>query len=40
LVGGPAQDWQRLSMVNAPSRGNSLGVWKMATIVPTDPQEV
>ncbi|KAG2492426.1 hypothetical protein HYH03_009369 [Edaphochlamys debaryana] len=34
-----SRDWQRLSMVNAPSRGNSLGVWKMATIVPTDPEE-
>ncbi|EFJ40325.1 hypothetical protein VOLCADRAFT_119992 [Volvox carteri f. nagariensis] len=32
-------EWQRLSLVNAPSRGNSLGVWKMATIVPTDPSE-
>lgn len=29
-----------MSIVNAPSRGNSLGVWKMATIVPSDPKEV
>ncbi|GFR50917.1 hypothetical protein Agub_g13235 [Astrephomene gubernaculifera] len=35
-----SKDWQRLSMVNAPSRGNSLGVWKMATIVPSHPAEV
>ncbi|GLC57318.1 hypothetical protein PLESTB_001211200 [Pleodorina starrii] len=33
------KEWQRLSLVNAPSRGNSLGVWKMATLVPTDPAE-
>lgn len=26
-------------MVNAPSRGNALGVWKMATLVPTAPDE-
>lgn len=35
----PVQEWQRLSMVNAPSRGNSLGTWKMATLVPSDPAE-
>lgn len=33
------KEWQRLSMVNAPSRGNSLGTWKMATLVPSDPAE-
>ncbi len=35
----PLQEWQRLPMVNAPSRGNSLGTWKMATLVPSDPAE-
>ncbi|KAG2447799.1 hypothetical protein HYH02_007256 [Chlamydomonas schloesseri] len=42
VVNGQAltTEWQSLTMVNAPSRGNSLGVWKMATIVPTDPAEV
>lgn len=29
-----------MSMVTAPSRGNSLGVWKMAVIVPSVPDEV